>query len=81
MPNKTVTADGIIAIIFWKLYAQFGLFNKVILKHCGSPNNWSYLIRWKGYTAEEDTWLKEAELRNATEFLCTYKKRIKISPK
>ena len=28
--KKTVTADGITAIIFWKLYACFGLFDKVI---------------------------------------------------
>ena len=54
---------------------------KQILKHRGPPKNRSYLIRWKGYTAEEDAWLKEAELRNATEFLYAYKKRIKVSPK
>ena len=52
-----------------------------ILKHCGPPKNRSYLIRWKGYSAEEDAWLKEAELGNATEFLYAYKKRIKVSPK
>ena len=32
--KKTVTADDIAAIVFWKLYAQFGLFNKVI-SDCG----------------------------------------------
>ena len=52
-----------------------------ILKHRGPPKNRSYLIRWKGYTAEEDAWLKEAKLGNTTEFLYAYKKRIKISPK
>ena len=52
-----------------------------ILKHRGPPKNRSYLIRWKGYTAEEDAWLKEAELGNAMQFLYTYKKRIKISSK
>ena len=52
-----------------------------ILKHRVPLKNRSYLIRWKGYTAEEDAWLKEAKLGNAMEFLYTYKKRIKISPK
>ena len=52
-----------------------------ILKHRGPPKNRSYLIRWKGYTAEEDAWLKEAELGNAMEFLYAYKKRIKVSPR
>ena len=28
-----------------------------ILKHHGTPKNRFYLIQWKGYTAEEDTWL------------------------
>ena len=52
-----------------------------ILKHHGPPKNQSYLIRWQGYTAKEDAWLKEAKLRNAMEFLYAYKKRSKISPK
>ena len=52
-----------------------------ILKHHGPPKNQFYHIRWKGYTAEEDAWLREAELGNTMEFLYTYKKRIKASPK
>ena len=54
---------------------------KRILKHRGPPKNRSYLIRWNQYTAKEDAWLKETELRNAMEFLYAYKKRIKTSPK
>ena len=38
-----------------------------ILKHCGPPKNQTYIIRWKGYTTEEDTWFKEMELGNASE--------------
>ena len=48
-----------------------------ILKHCGPPKNHSYLIRWKGYNAEEDTWLKETKPGNAPEFLLSYKKGLK----
>ena len=32
--KKTITADGIAAIIFRKLYSHFGLFNKII-SDCG----------------------------------------------
>ena len=53
---------------------------KQILKHCGTPKNCFYLIRWKGYTAEEDTWLKEADLEHAAEILKAYKRRIKHPP-
>ena len=35
---------------------------------------WEYLVRWKGYTAEEDTWEKEANLGNAKEAVEEYKK-------
>ena len=52
-----------------------------ILKYHGPPNNQSFLIRWKGYTAKEDTWLKETELGNAMEIPYAYKNRIKVSPK
>ena len=31
--KKTITADGIVAIIFQKFYAHFGLFDKVISDH------------------------------------------------
>ena len=50
-----------------------------ILKHHSPPKNQSYLIRWKGYTAEGDMWLKEAELGNTAETLNAYKRRIKVS--
>ena len=34
---------------------------------------WEYLVRWKGYTAEEDTWEKEKNLKNAKELIEEYK--------
>ena len=48
-----------------------------ILKHCGTPKNCFYLIQWKGYTAEEDIWLKEADLEHVADILNMYKRRIK----
>ena len=51
-----------------------------ILKHRGTPKNCFYLIRWKGYTVEEDTWLQESDLEHAAEILNTYKRRIKHPP-
>ena len=51
-----------------------------ILKHRGTPKNCFYLIQWKGYTAEEDTWLKEADLEHTVDILNAYKKRIKLPP-
>ena len=46
-----------------------------ILKHQGNKKNCSYLIQWKGYSAEEDMWIQESELSHAAEILFTYKKR------
>ena len=49
-----------------------------ILKHQGCPKHHQYLIRWKGYAANEDSWQSEANLRNASELLQEYKKRAKL---
>ena len=49
-----------------------------ILKHRGCPKRHQYLIRWKGYTADEDSWQNEADLRNASELLQGYKRRAKL---
>ena len=51
---------------------------KQILKHQGRPKRHQYLIRWKGYTADEDSWQNEADLGNASELLQEYKRRAKL---
>ena len=35
---------------------------------------WEYLVRWKGYTVEEDLWEREANLKNAKEAVAEYEK-------
>ena len=49
-----------------------------ILKHRGRPKHHQYLIRWKGYAADEDLWQNEADLRNASKLLQEYKRRAKL---
>ena len=49
-----------------------------ILKHQGHPKCHQFLIRWKGYSADEDSWQLESDLRNASELLLEYKKRAKL---
>ena len=49
-----------------------------ILKHQGRPKHHQYLIRWKGYAADEDLWQNEANLGNASELLQEYKRRAKL---
>ena len=49
-----------------------------ILKHRGRPKRHQYLVRWKGYAADEDSWQNEADLRNASELLQEYKRRAKL---
>ena len=49
-----------------------------ILKHQGHSKRHQYLVRWKGYAADEDSWQHEANLGNASEHLQEYKKRAKL---
>ena len=36
-----------------------------------------YLMRWKGFTAESDTWEKEEDLKNAKELVNNFEERIR----
>ena len=44
-----------------------------ILKHHGHPRYYSYLLRCKGYSPEEDMWVPEADLEHAHEMLMKHK--------
>ena len=45
-----------------------------IIRHRGTPLSRSFLIRWKGYSAEEDSWVPERDLKHAKSALTSYKK-------
>ena len=45
-----------------------------IIRHRGAPLSRSFLIQWKGYSAEEDSWIPERDLKNAKSALALYKK-------
>ena len=46
-----------------------------ILRHRGPPSNRSFLIRWKGFSAEDDSWEPERNLKHSKTTLTEYKKR------
>ena len=45
-----------------------------ILCHWRNPSNHSFLIRWKGFSAEEDSWEPEWNLKHAKSALEAYKR-------
>ena len=45
-----------------------------ILHHHGTPTKRSFLIQWKGYSAKEDSWIPEWNLKCAKSTLATYKR-------
>ena len=46
-----------------------------ILHHRGTPSNCSFLIRWKGFSTENDSWEPERNLKHLKSTLAEYKKR------
>lgn len=50
---------------------------EAIINHRGTEQNREYKIRWKGYSAEDDTWEKSIDI-NAQDCIDTYWKRINI---
>ena len=56
-----------------------------ILHHRGSIRQCFFLIQWKGYMAEEDSWIPEKDLSHAKDILKDYKKSnpsvFSLSPK
>ena len=49
-----------------------------ILKHQGRPKRHQYLVRWKGYAVDKDSWQNKADLGNALELLQEYKRKAKL---
>jgi len=37
-----------------------------------------YLVQWKGFTAENDTWKKEEDLENAKELVDEFEGRVNV---
>ena len=46
-----------------------------ILRHRGPPSNRSFLIQWKGFSVEDDSWEPERNLKHSKAALTEYKKR------
>ena len=51
---------------------------EAILKHKGTGIRRRYLVKWKGYGSNENTWEPEGHLKHARTILNNYKKRHKL---
>lgn len=45
-----------------------------IIKHAKEKDEWAFLIRWKGYSSADDSWVKESSLQ-CPKMLENYKKK------
>ena len=52
---------------------EIGGSSTVTIHHKGAPSHRQYLVQWKGYSADEDSWLPEEEFSAAKELLLDYK--------
>jgi hypothetical protein len=51
-----------------------------VLEHRGSGRNMKFLVRWKGYGPEHNTWEPLRHLKNASEVLAEYYAKVGAQP-
>ncbi|KAI1889478.1 hypothetical protein AGOR_G00163290 [Albula goreensis] len=51
------------------LYFQHNKVDRIVDKRKNKKGKWEYLIRWKGYGSNEDTWEPEHHLQHCEEFI------------
>ncbi|KAG0863342.1 hypothetical protein G6F16_011875 [Rhizopus arrhizus] len=48
---------------------------EAVIDHKGTPSNWLYLVRWKGYDAKDDTWEPEKHFHDNRPILKYWNRR------